>query len=158
MNLAPRDKLEKPSLYSESKGKLPVEKTPSTFLKDENANYQLGAIKGKGMGLIASRDIKKGELILAEDPVLKYEKTGSIKERDVHELAIAMKQLLNVYRCKFQKLPSHIQKDILALYSNPMIQYRVVRCLKEYLPGVSPDETLIKFASNSLTNSFCMDT
>jgi len=159
MNLAPRDKLEELSLYSESREKLLVEKIPSTtVLKDQNANYKLGAIKDKGMGLIASRDIKKGELILAEDPVFKYEKTCSgSKERDCRELGIIMKQLLNVYRSNFQKLPSHVQEDVLALYSNPTIQDRVARCLKIYLPDVSQKEIFIKFVSNCLTNSFSTD-
>merc|ERR1711874_224340 len=112
MNIDPSDEFKKLSMCSKNEGKLKPEKQPPlNILGKANVNYRLSAIEGKGMGIIASRDIKIGELVLSENPVLKYE--SSTNEENCLEL-------LEIHRRKFPLLPNHTQREVMSLYCNPM--------------------------------------
>jgi len=113
-------------------------------------SYKLGPIEGKGMGMIASRDIKIGELVLTEDPVLKYEKPGS-SEEDYY------RRILDKTLCEFEKLPSHVQGDIMSLYCNPRMQEDTRSSIGRYLsPDISQHENAIKLDSICKTNAFAI--
>ena len=72
----------------------------------EKITYKCVPIPGKGVGMIATRDIKSGELIL-EDPVM---------------LTLSSNEKLNDLYDKFKKLSSTLQKEVMRLHNEYPIE------------------------------------
>jgi len=142
------EELKKLSISSGNKEHIEVQTNPSSTVPGKgNPSYKLAAIAGKGMGVIAARNIKRGDVVLKELPVLQYKSQGSY-EKDYH-------QMLQIYHSRFQKLSNHIQKEIMNLYCNPITQEEVKDCLASSLTlDVEENETAFKFVSICKTNGF----
>lgn len=105
------------SLYTTPElAQLLVESAPfvnSSVLED--ANTHLGAFKvvdipGKGKGVIASRTIERGELLMAYTPTNIY-KAGVLSKEDYHLMHLATNQLPEAARERFMDLAAHGAED-----------------------------------------------
>merc|ERR550539_565197 len=75
-------------------------------------SYKCVSIQNKGMGLVAIRDIKKGEIIFEERPILKWK----CKEHN-GTMCYDFDELLDCYKHQFLKLPKIEQECIMKLYN-----------------------------------------
>ena len=84
----------------------------------EGAAYKCVKLPGKGMGMVATRDIKYGELLLEERPLIEF----SSDEMQYTNL----KQTYSILEAKFKKLPTEVQRKALSLHSTNMGKKEIV--------------------------------
>ena len=70
----------------------PYKTTAVTFATALRACYRLEAIEGKGLGVVATRDIKQGELVCRDQPLLRIacEDLEELSEEDLSDILEAL--------------------------------------------------------------------